>query len=56
MYEILNDLLSDKKTETIFTCFGIWHLLYMIIIFGVITFLVILFKNKSQDSKNKLIK
>jgi len=56
MYELLNELLSDQKTETIFTCFGIWHLLYMVIIFGIITLLVFLFKNKNDIVKQKLIK
>lgn len=56
MYEILNELLSDKKTQTIFTCFGIWHILYMVVIFGIITGLVILFKNKTEKAKEKLIK
>ena len=56
MYEILNEILSDKKTQTVFTCFGIWHILYIVVILSVITGLVILFRNKNKEAKGKLIK
>lgn len=55
MYELLNKLLSDKKTEIVFTCFGIWHLLYILLFISIIVLVAILFKNKEQINKNKLI-
>lgn len=55
MYELFNELFSDKKDGVIFNCFGIWHILYMLIIFVCIIALVVLFKNKSQNVKNKAI-
>lgn len=56
MYEFLNGIFSDKKTETVFRVFGIWHILYMLIIFSIIIFLVFLLKNKNQSIKEKAIK
>ena len=55
MYEVLNELLKDKKTETVFSCFGIWHILYMLIIFAIIGLVIFLLKNKSSDAKRKAI-
>lgn len=55
MYNLLSDLLKDKKTDVTFNCFGIYHIIYMVIIFAVIILLVLLFKNKNEDSKKKLI-
>ena len=55
MYEVLNELLKDKKTETVFSCFGIWHILYMLIIFVIIGLVIFLLKNKSSDAKRKAI-
>ena len=55
MYEILNELLKDKKIEPIFSCFGIWHLLYIFIVIALIIFLVFIFKKKQKDSQLKLI-
>lgn len=28
MYGLINSILSDKKGDIIFSCFGIWHILY----------------------------
>lgn len=55
MYEILNALLSDKKGGATFSCFGIWHILYMLVIFGVIAFVILLLKNKSADKKRRAL-
>lgn len=35
MYEFLKGIFSDKKTETVFSVFGIWHILYMLVIFSI---------------------
>lgn len=42
MYEYLNALLSDKKGGEVFTCFGIWHVIY-ILIFAVIAAAMIIY-------------
>ena len=55
MYEFLGNLLKDHKDDIIFQCFGIWHLLFMGIIFAGIIGLVIWLKNKSQEIRDKAI-
>ena len=54
-YDYLSNLLSDKKGDVIFTCFGAWHFLYMLLIFGGTILTIILLKNKSQELKTKAI-
>lgn len=56
MYEIMNTLLSDRKGGATFSCFGIWHILYMVAIFGVILLVFLLVKDKSQTSKQRAIR
>ena len=56
MYSILHQIFSDKKGSTIFSCFGIWHLIYMAAIFGSIILLAILFQKKDRSAKQGLIK
>lgn len=55
MYEVLNELLSDKKGGIIFSCFGIWHLLYLALIFGIILFVLLRLKAKDKTTKNRAI-
>lgn len=55
MYELLSNILKDHKGETTFNCFGIWHILYMLIIFGSIITVVLLLKNKVEKTKKKAI-
>lgn len=55
MYYILHNILSDKKDGEIFSCFGVWHLIYMLIIFSAIILSVVLLKNKPQESKSRAI-
>lgn len=54
MYAELSNLLSDKKGGAVFTCFGAWHLFYILalamLIFGVIFYL----KNKSETTRQKV--
>lgn len=56
MYDILRNLLHDHKSDVIFKCFGIWHFLIMLIIFSGIALTVLLLKNKSKETKQKVIK
>lgn len=55
MYELFADLLKDHKGEVIFNCFGIWHILFMLLIFIGIISTVLLLKNKTQCTKEKAI-
>ena len=55
IYNFLHNLLADKTGGTVFTCFGIWHILYMLVIFGGTILAIILLKNKPQETKNKVI-
>lgn len=56
MYPILHEIFSDKKGSTVFSCFGIWHLIYMAVIFGTIILLACLFRKKNQKAKQSLIR
>ena len=56
MYEFLNNLFTDKDTGVFtFKAFSLCHILYLILIIGGIVLTIFLFKNKSQETKNKLI-
>ena len=55
MYDILESLLKDYKGDIIFKCFSIWHFLFMFIIFGGIITAVILLKNRSYKTKEKVL-
>lgn len=52
MYGILSNILSDKKGETIFSCFGIWHLCYLIAVSVVMT-AVILHAKKQRKAERQ---
>lgn len=54
MYEILNNLLCDQKGGVIFTCFGIWHWLYLLAIFGAIITIVCLFRRKNATIRKRV--
>ena len=53
MYMILQALLSDRPAASPFTCFGVWHLLYLAVILGVILAVILLLKNRSQKVKSR---
>ena len=56
MYEILRNLLSDKNNGIfLFEAFSLCHILYIALLFIGIVLTLFLFKNKSQEAKNKLI-
>ena len=55
MYAFISSLLSDKKGGTVFTCFGVWHLLYMAVIFGFILAALLILKDKSASTKQKAL-
>ncbi len=49
MHAYLTDLLRDQKGGAIFECFGIWHILYMAVIFGAIGLCLCLLKGKARS-------
>lgn len=55
MYQILNNLLSDKKGGEIFSCFGLWHFIY--IAFAITAFILIFLSLRGRDKcvKNKVM-
>ena len=55
MYPYLHEIFADKKGATVFSCFGIWHILYMAVIFGSIL-LAVLLRNKDEKVRKKAIK
>ena len=56
MYPYLHELFADRKGGTVFACFGVWHFLYMAVIFGSILLTVLLLRNKDEKVRKKAIK
>lgn len=55
MYKFLNELLSDHSSDSPFTVFGLWHLLYLVVFFCGIFLLLFFLKNRSAASKQRAI-
>ncbi len=55
MYNFLRNLLADRKGGAVFSCFGIYHLIYMAIILGGIILAIALLRNKGENAKKKAI-
>lgn len=55
MYEILNDLLCDKKSGEFFRCFGVWHLVYITLAAVAFTLIFLSLKSKDKDAKDKVM-
>lgn len=53
MYAFLSELLSDKTGEAVFSCFGLWHLGYLLVAVLAIVFTVAFIKNKDDKTKQK---
>ena len=53
MYSFLHKLLSDKKGREIFTLFGAWHFLYIGLTLFTVIAVLLCFKNKNADLKQK---
>ena len=54
MYAFLSEMLSDKKGGITFSCFGIWHLCYLIIVIAAVVITVVYLKNKDKEVKDKV--
>ena len=55
MYKILSDLLSDKKGGVVFSCFGVWHWIYIAAILGAIVAVVLVIRKKSDAVKRRAV-
>lgn len=55
MYAFFSELLSDKKGETIFSCFGLWHLCYLFVASVIVIAVILYLKNKENDIKQKAV-
>ena len=55
MYDFLRDILSDKKGGEIFTCFGIWHFIFIAVFVVLATAVCIYLKNKSFEKRRSFI-
>ena len=55
MYDFMRNLLEDKNDGYIFQCFDIWHISFLLIEFSAIVVLFLLFRNKSDSVKQKLV-
>ena len=55
MYDFMSGLLADKKDGVIFTCFGVWHWIYMGVILGIIVLAVLWLRGQSRYSKQRAI-
>jgi hypothetical protein len=53
MYQNLQALLSDHKGGATFTCFGLYHILYLAVICGVILAVYLLLRKKSVKAKER---
>ncbi len=55
MYAELSNLLSDKKGSVVFTCFGAWHICYILVLAAVLFALIFYLKNKNESTRQKAI-
>ena len=55
MYAFLSEILSDKKGSAIFSCFGLWHLIYLLIAITAIAIVIVCLKNKCKEVAQKTI-
>jgi uncharacterized membrane protein len=55
MHTFLSELLSDKKGGMIFTCFGIWHICFIVLFFAIGIGLSLYLKDKDNEKRKRLI-
>lgn len=55
MYELLNALLADRKGGAVFSVLGVWHLLYLLVIFAAIIALLFWLRQKSSEAKHRAV-
>ena len=55
MYDIISGILKDKEGILVFKPFGLWHILYLIMIFVGIILVIFLMRNKDEKVKKRTI-
>ena len=55
MYEFMRKLLEDKNDGYLFKCFDIWHITFLFITLSAIVVIFLLFKDKDDGDKKKLL-
>lgn len=53
MNQLLRELLSDKTGGTVFRCFDLWHLGYLLAVAGLIAVLCVLLKGKDSAARTR---
>lgn len=53
MYDFMSGLLADRKGGEVFTCFGLWHWVYIAVIFSVIIAMVFALKKQSRGTRRR---
>jgi hypothetical protein len=56
MYPYLHEIFADKKGGTVFSCFSVWHFLYLAVIFGPILLSILHLRKKDRVYRQKAIK
>jgi len=55
MYAMLSEFFSDKKEGPVFSCFGGWHLCYMLVLLFLIFAVIFILRNKDEILRQKAI-
>ncbi len=53
---MLSKWLSDQKGGTTFSCFGIWHVCYLLVVLALLLVLILSLKNRCRVTRQKVIK
>ena len=53
MYSYMHALLSDKSGDAVFTCFGLWHIGYILVFLGCIALVYLRFRHRSPEEKRR---
>ena len=56
MHQRITELLSDRTGGAVFACFGVWHLLFLLILFGGIAASIFILQNGSETGKQRAIR
>jgi uncharacterized membrane protein len=56
MYAKLHEIFADKVGGEVFTCFGIYHFVYLAIFFSVLFFLIFYLRNKEKSVQKKAVR
>lgn len=54
MYAFLSEILSDKKSDIVFSCFGNWHLCYLLVVILVMIAVILYVKKRGKEKAQRL--